>query len=658
MPFWWARRKRPWYTTRRFRRKRWFPRRRRKTYKRRYRRTFRGRRRRRKTRKVRRKKKKLTIQQWQPQSIVKCKIKGYGCLVAGAEGTQAYCYTNEKYNYPQPKAPGGGGFGLEVFTLQYLYNEWVAHRNIWTKSNDYKELCRFTGSAFTFYRHPTTDFIVQYNIQPPFELHQDTYLSCHPFAMLLSRHHRIILSQQSKPNGKVKKRIKIKPPKQMLTKWFFQQNFATAHLLQIQACACNLNWSYFGPNTQSQLITFRALNTNFYKRHNWAQTLGHNAWLPWLQYPTTDQLQYKYPVRGGTQNFEPSLANYLSSVNYDTGFFSPKVLTAIQVVTKSGKTQHELPITIARYNPLLDTGEGSHVWLVSTIADSAWAKPKDQDLIISGKPLWWALFGFSNYIEKSKQDKGYLQQGLIVVQSKAIQLVTKTDQQYFPILDNSFTQGKMPYDEAFTDTGKKFWYPDFFKQQTIINTFVESGPYIPKYSYLQNSTWNLTYHYSFYFKWGGSEISDHPVSNPKQQGKYDVPDTLTETIQIANPLKQTYQSMLRAWDYRRGTITKRALKRMSEHLEIDSTVQSDDSETSPKKKKITAEIPATQEENKEIQTCLRTLFEENTFQETENLQDLIQQQQQQQQHLKNNILQLLLDLKTKQRAIELQTGLF
>ncbi len=125
---------------------------RRPRYKRRYRRPYtRRRRRRRRKRKVRRKLQKITVKQWQPDSIVRCKIKGFGCLVAGAQGRQPYCYTNSKYEYPQPKAPGGGGFGAELFTLQYLYEEWVARKNIWTKSNDYKDLVRFTGVNFLLF---------------------------------------------------------------------------------------------------------------------------------------------------------------------------------------------------------------------------------------------------------------------------------------------------------------------------------------------------------------------------------------------------------------------------------------------------------------------------------------------------------------------------
>nr|UHK06106.1 MAG: ORF1 [Torque teno midi virus] len=658
MPFWWARRKRPWYTSRRVRRyrRRW-PKRRSRYYRRKYRPTTRRRRRRRrKYKKVRRKRQKITIKQWQPDSIVKCKIIGLQTLVAGAQGRQMFCYTNEKDSYTQPKAPGGGGFGCEVYNLSFLYQQWVAHKNIWTKSNDYKDLCRFLGAKLIFYPHRTTDFIVSYTRQPPFLIQKDTYTSFHPVNMLLSKHHKVIPSQERNPTGKRKYIIKIKPPKQMITKWFFQEQFATANLFQVQATAANFSWSPFAPNSQSELITFYALNTNFYQRHNWAQ-VHEGAWLPYLNYPVTKPPTYYYPTNKGEQTFQPGLDTYYSSVDYDHGFFCTKLLTATKVLDYQQHRLHELPVTVCRYNPNEDTGQGSAVWIVSNVSDNHWAKPTDKDLIIVGKPIWMALFGLWNYIIKAKKDKNYLLQAMFVVESPAIKLITATTQKVFPVIDKSFLLGKMPYDELLTQNDKLKWWPSAMKQQEILNTFVLTGPFIPNYAYLPNSSWNLNFKYIFYFKWGGPEITDQPVANPKDQGKYDVPDTVLERIQVSNPLRQTCKAMLRAWDYRRGIITKGALKRMSENIRSDTTFQSDEAETPKKKKKTTPELPHAEEKTEEMQNCLLSLFEESTCQDPENLQQLIQHQQQQQQHLKQNLIHLLLDLKRQQRMLQLQTGI-
>ncbi len=67
--------------------------------------------------------------QWQPDSIRKCKIKGHGCLVLGGQGRQMYCYTNVKTQTVAPKTPSGGGFGYEVYSLNYLYSEYKFQNN-------------------------------------------------------------------------------------------------------------------------------------------------------------------------------------------------------------------------------------------------------------------------------------------------------------------------------------------------------------------------------------------------------------------------------------------------------------------------------------------------------------------------------------------------
>nr|UYM03165.1 MAG: ORF1 [Anelloviridae sp.] len=590
MPFWWRRRRKFWYTNRykkNFRR--WPKRRKRRTFRRRRRPAYGRRRRRRRRRyKVRRKKATITVKQWQPDSIVKCKIKGIGCLVAGAEGRQFYCYTNELQNYPQPRAPGGGGFGAEMFSLEYLYRQWLARRNVWTKSNDYKDLVRYFGTTITFFRHETTDFIVNFQRQPPFTLEKDYYNEIHPVNMLLSKHHKFIPSLKTKPYGPAKVKLRIKPPKQMLSKWFFQKDFANYGLFTLQGAACNMRWAYYGPDTQSRLITFYSLHTNFYKQTDWAQPRGSQTspspWYPYHGYPTTSPYDYYYNKKNPDQKKQINPTNYAESIDYEKGFFSPYVLQAWKIQQNSTPI-HNLPITVARYNPDLDTGERNAVWLTSVISDSHWEQPRDVDLVIYGKPIWMALYGFWNYITKTKNDKTYMQHSMFVIKSPAIRLISPHTQDTFPIIDLNFIQGKLPWDETLTDTQKKFWYPTALQQTITINAFVESGPYIPKYPFKPESTWELKYRYISHFKWGGPEVFDQPVQNPQQQGKYDVPDTVSRTIQVSDPLKQTCQAMLRAWDWRRDYVTRTALKRMSEHLQTNSSVYSTDSEPSKKKRK-------------------------------------------------------------------------
>nr|UHK06158.1 MAG: ORF1 [Torque teno midi virus] len=660
MPFWWRRRKRNWYP------RRYFPgykrRRRRPRYRTRQRRyryaTRRRRRRRRRQRKVRRKKQKIILKQWQPDSITKCKIKGYGILVAGAEGNQYRCYTDQKFEYTQPKAPGGGGFGTEQFSLEYLYKEWLAHKNIWTKSNDYKELVRYTGCKFTFYRHKDIDFIIQYERNPPFILQKDTYLLLHPLNMLLARHKKLLPSASTHPKGRSKLTIKMKPPKLMQTKWFFQKEFCLHSLLRISATSASFNNSLYGPNTQSPNVTLYALNTRLYQNQFWGnQSLG--PYKPYNTYPA-DGYIFEYPTKTGTEKTNPYKApsSWGESVNRTKGFFQPKILTAIKVYsTQQVEKIHERPITIARYNPEDDTGVGNKIWLTSIMSDGRWRPPSDNDLILSEEPLYIGFWGFWDFINRAKTTKEYMTTHMFVVKSQAIKLITGTDQDVFPLVDLTFIQGNLPYNETLTLQKENLWFPTAYEQVQTINSIVESGLLTPKLNNLPNSTWQLPYTYTFYFKWGGSQIQDQTVHNPKDQGDYPIPTAQLQTIQIADPLKQTYEQMLRAWDYRRGFITTTALKRMSKDQETDENISIDTTEPKKKKRKITSQLQIKTQEQEEIESCLQELCKKSTYQETEDIKQLIHQQQQQQEHLKQHLFNLILEMKQRQKYLQLHTGL-
>lgn len=666
MPFYWKRRKRFWRPWNKWRRKTYKTRRRRYR-KRRARRTIRRRRKARRRHKVRRKRKTITIKQWQPDSIVNCKIKGYGTLVLGAEGKQCVCYTNVKQAWTPPKAPGGGGFGTEQFSLGYLYSQYILRKNIWTKSNIAKDLVRYIRAKFTFYRHPETDFIVNYERQPPFTINEFTYSFCHPAQLLLQRHKFFVLSTATKPLGKPTKRKVIKPPKQMLTKWFFQENFSDAPLLKLTAAAANFRYSELGCCNTNQIITAFSINTEFFQQGNWANS--HATYKPWLTIPST--LYYSDTVGNATdwQNEQwktkhvttQTITDYTSSVDMDTGYFATKILTAKQI----SRDKHalnpmaELPLVSFRYNPTLDTGKGNAIWLHSSLATSYDKPAIDKTLILQGYPLWQMLFGWLSYVQYIKKATDFFTAHILVIQSPAIKIgPTVSKQQIFIPLSNDFVNGKPPYGEPLTTWWRTHWYPNIYDQLPVINAIVESGPFIPKYSQTKNSTWELKYFYNFFFKWGGPEITEPAVADPAAQPTYPVPDTLQTTIQIRDPKKQKYDSILHPWDYRRGNIKESALKRIRENLSIDSTFQPDESPT--KRKRITGPcLTAPEEEDQEVKACLQALCEESTFQEIQeekDLQELIKQQHHKQQELKWNILRLISDLKEKQQQLQLQTG--
>nr|UHK07129.1 MAG: ORF1 [Torque teno midi virus] len=665
MPFWWRRRRRYWwgkrnaYFQRRKRRKRW-PRRtrRRRTWK-----TARRRRRRRRTKhKVRRKRKAIPIVQWQPDSITKCKIKGIGCLILGAEGHQMYCYTDNYNKWTPPRTPGGGSFAVEQFSLSSLYEQYKFRRNIWTKTNILKDLCRYLYCKFTFYRHSYIDFIITYERQPPFKMNKWTYPNTHPVNLLLQQHKVIIPSQMTNPRGKLTKKIIVKPPKQMLSKWFFMDQFSNYPLVLLRASAANFSAARIAPTAQNTLLEFYYLNTTFYTANGWGRARGQTTTDPqYKPYSTAPNEYWVTYITDPNKKVQVTITPQ-HTVSYTGGYFQSKLLRAQHVYQKQGDTTPTAatPINVARYNPERDTGKGNSVFFISSLIDT-YKKPTDEVLYIDGLPIWMSLFGLFDYVEKMKKGKAYLDSYFCAIQSPAIEPAPQigASQFYIPI-DKEFIEGRGPFGSYLTESTRSKWFPTVYSQVKILNIFVESGPLIPKLSEERNSSWELDYKYMFLFKWGGPQITDPAIADPTTQGHYDVPDTITSAIQIRDPAKQKAASILHSWDYRRGIITEKALKRMSEHLEIDSTFEPDTGPPPIKKKKATRALPNPQESEEEIQTCLLSLFEEDTFQETQDqatLQQLIQQQHIKQQQLKRNLLQLISDLKAKQTMLQLQAGI-
>nr|UHK06717.1 MAG: ORF1 [Torque teno midi virus] len=657
MPFWWRRRKRYWWGARRpyYKRRYQTKRRRRKRrplYRNRRRRTT-GRRRRRKY-KVRKKRQTLPVRQWQPDKIVKLKVKGVSVLVLGADGKQYQCYTNEEKTWTAPRTPGGGGFGVEKYSFQYLYEEQRFGNNIWTRSNIGTDLVRYLGVQFTLYRHPETDFIVKYDRNLPMVINKLTYPNSHPHSLLLGRHKKIIPSRITRPNGRNTIRFKVKPSKVMLSKWFFQETIADTGLVLLTAAACNLNYAHMSSFGQNTIINVFALNLAFYKNGNWGQSLS-TRYDPYNTPPET--LTFSAQGYSGQQTFNRP-KDYAQSIDYTTGWFNTKLLNATSFTTSLA-----LPVLAFSYNAALDDGIGNNVWFKSTFTQDYSKPTKDTDLIISNMPIWKALYGFTDFVKSVKTDPNFLDSYVILIESRyVLPFSSHSTGNYWLPIDATFIKGQNPYNSPLFENQKKKWFPRVKHQTETINAFVKAGPYIPRYDQDKRSTWELHGFYKFFFKLGGTFTEETAVADPKKQGTYDTPTKIKEALQIINPKKQKAAAMLHSWDYRRGQITASAIKRMCFDQETDTDFQTDADQYSPpqKKKKTGKTLPYPPKEKEDLQTCLLSLYEEDTFQETQdpsNLKELIQQQREQQRELKYNILRIISDLKQQQQLMQLQTGI-
>lgn len=573
------------------------------------------------------------------------------------------------------------------FSLGYLYEQYKFRNNIWTASNIAKDLCRYIRCKLVFYRHPETDFIVRYDRQPPFDLEPLTYAQCHPQNLLLGKHKIIIPSKSTNPTGKRKVKKIIKPPKQMLTKWFFQHQFSTAALFQLTGSAANLQYAHIGCCNKNTILTFSALNTQFYQNGAWAQFRQQTSpYKPYtnispnlIYWDTWDWPKDSLEIANCTEPvikwtgtdaewakkhaFKPEIHTYNDSISYTQGYFSQKIINAVLITTDCNKKSHiaVTPLIQVRYNPALDTGAGNTVWLKSNLA-SSYNKPEtDKTLIIKGLPIWMLLYGWLSYVHQvRKATQDFFISYTLCMESPAFIFSSTVGASPLIVpIDTSFLKGQPPYGQDLRQYDVTHWYPSIYDQTEIINSLVTVGPYIPKYNQTRNSTWELHFFYEFLFKWGGPETTEQPVTDPAQQPIYDALDKQQSSIQIRDPRKQKYESIIHPWDYRRGLLKTSALKRMQDNLSTDSSFQ----ETIPasKKRKITGPcltIPEIQDE--EIKSCLQELCKESTSEEAQEGADLIkliQQQRQHQQQVKYNLLRLISELKDQQAMLKLQTGL-
>lgn len=583
------------------------------------------------------------------------KVKGISVLVLGADGKQFQCYTNEEKTWTPPRTPGGGGFGVEKYTLQFLYEEQRFGNCIWTKTNIGLDLIKYLGVKFTCYRHPETDFIVRYDRNLPMVINKLTYPNSHPHSLLLGRHKKIIPSKITRPNGKNTVKFRVRPSKVVLLKWFFQEIFSTTGLVQITAAACNLNYAHIASFSQNQIINVFALNIAFFKNGDWGQFATN--YIPYDKVPSS--ITYKTAGIQTAQTMKKP-EKYEDAVDYTTGWFNSKFLQATSI---TNPLQLALPTQAFSYNAQIDDGKGNNVWFKSILTKDYNKPTKDTELIISGLPLWKALYGFTDWVKAVKTDPNILDSYVLLIESKyVLPFSSHGTGNYWLPLDTTFIKGQNPYGAPVFEQQKKKWFPRVKHQLETINAFVKAGPYIPRYGQDKRSTWELHAFYTFFFKLGGTFTEETTIADPAKQGTYVTPNLIQETLQIINPQKQKAAVLLHSWDYRRGALTSSAIKRMCYDQETDTDFQPDTETYIPQRKrqKIGKTLPYPPKEKEDLQTCLLSLYEEDTYQDspqTQTIKDLIKQQREQQNQLKYNLLKVISDLKQQQQLMQLQTGI-
>nr|UGV36730.1 MAG: ORF1 [TTV-like mini virus]UGV37301.1 MAG: ORF1 [TTV-like mini virus] len=630
----------------------WWRRRRRQPFRRRLRQTFRRRIQRRRTvrrfkRYTRFKKKlpKITLKQWQPKTIHKCKIKGDLCLLTCGKGRTNHNYTLTAESYVPTKEPGGGAWSIMQLTLRALYDELLHFRNWWTKSNNGLPLVRFIGGKFTFYRSSQTDYIVTITSCPPFEVTQETYFNTQPIRHLMNRH-KVIVPRLDRPWTKrayIKRRFKL--PSTYSNKWYFQSDLYNTPLVMLTTSACSLDQPYAPDNEISTNITLTSLNTDFFQNPQWGN-IPEKGYRP--KYTgTTDT--YLYAAHNGTETSKLTYKDVIPLFQTKLMLKGKKLPNSWGEAQTNGNIKqeywgnpfhpdynsyrfvygkyptentynsqntftdlHELYFT-CRYNPFKDKGQGNKVYMKSTSLQqgSFMTLPTDTRLIAQDLPLWLIFWGYEDWLLKSKPIQ-HIQEDY--------QVVIQTDYLYpkrlnYVLLDDYFTS---PHEMPPTETDRANWHPKLEMQEEQLEQISQTGPFTPKI----NHTKNIQIHcfYNLAFKWGGCPAPMEIITDPANQEKFPIPNYINQTIEIQDPTTPP-QHQLWEWDERHQMLTATAAKRIKSHIETP-TFFTDFGAKDPSAK--TQETPPTP-----------------TTEETETPQEQIELLQQHQRELKHRIKQLI-----------------
>nr|UGV38840.1 MAG: ORF1 [TTV-like mini virus] len=625
--------------------------RRRPFYRRRPTTTFRYRKRRRRTvrrkRHFRKKLKKINISEWQPTHIKKCKILGDIQLFICGKERLGFDYTNYKESITPIGEASGGPFSIQMFSLDALFSEYIKYRATWTVSNQGLPLTRYTGAKLTFYKNPYTDYIVTYSRCPPFDLTYDMYMNSQPLRQLLQKH-KIIVPKLTSRSKKRYKKVKIKPPAFMQTKWYFQQDICKTGLLLVSATACDLEQPYCPENQISNNYTFYSLNTDFFQNPNFEtfatrgyipkHVQGHDIYLfadtlshtdphtpitKWEELmPAGNTNSYGKPFTDTKSTFDKFTLNRNTSMNpfagyiqnadhhtllyYGTNWPTMTTFTQNPQVTELTDFYWE-----CRYNPDTDKGLGNKVYFKSNNHDEQgdiFTLPTKPELLIQDFPLWLIFWGWIDFLAKSKQMVEMYSHWFFVVQSPYIYPKKKA----YIFLDQYFVK---PRESILTERDLLKWHPKFEQQTEVVNFFAESGPFSPKINRSQVLQANMKY--CFYFKWGGCPAPMEHIISPCQQDRFPIPNQGSTGLEIQDP-KTSKLHYLYSFDERKQTLTKKCIQRLKQTSDYDFYVTGN-------KLCPPIQTPQTEEddpqEEKETQTQIQ-----NQLQQLQLQQQLFQQQ--------------------------------
>ena len=99
------------------------------------------------------------------------------------------------------------------------------------------------------------------------------------------------------------------------------------------------------------------------------------------------------------------------------------------------------------------------------------------------------FYSFYSFLKLITKDKNFNQHYMFVIKCNTIHPVSSpTTQKLFPFVNKSFINNTLPYKKYLSTQIKTFWYPKTKYQQLTINSLIQAGPFVTKYTNITNST--------------------------------------------------------------------------------------------------------------------------------------------------------------------------
>lgn len=522
------------------------------------------------------------------------------------------------------KGPYGGGMTTTKFTLRILYDEFTRFMNFWTVSNEDLDLCRYVGCKLIFFKHPTVDFIVQINTQPPFLDTHLTAASIHPGIMMLSKRHILIPSLKTRPSRKHRVVVRVGAPRLFQDKWYPQSDLCDTVLLSIFATACDLQYPFGSPLTDNPCVNFQILgpqykkhlsisstmdltNKEHYEKNLFNKTELYNTFQTIAQLketgqtaginPTWSEVQNTLPLdkdgnnataskdtwyKGNTYKTdisklaeltrkrfkcatEKALPNYPTIMSTDLYEYHSGIYSSIYL--SAGRSYFETTGAYSDiiYNPFTDKGTGNIIWIdYLTKEDTIFVKNKSKCEIMD-MPLWAACTGYTEFCAKYTGDSAIIYNARIVLRCPYTEpmLIDHSDpNKGFVPYSFNFGNGKMPGGSSNVPIRMRAkWYVNMFHQKEVLEAIVQSGPFGYKGD-IKSAV--LSMKYRFHWKWGGNPISKQVVRNPCSNSSSSAAHRGPRSVQAVDPKYNTPEVTWHAWDIRRGLFGKAGIKRMQQ----------------------------------------------------------------------------------------------